>query len=106
MATKKKPVTPETSQAPVPTLFALADESIGMIREILQLTLYTGTNIIDHLRALRLEVDADGRLVPNEDYIVAYNEMVATFAAKAKEMAEEASRKAEREVEDAPLTLQ
>jgi len=106
MATKKK-TPPVTEQAaPTPQLFALADESIGMIREILQLTLYTGTNIIDHLRALRLELDADGRLVPNEDYIVAYNEMVAAFAAKAKEMAEEAAAKAAREVSDTPVTIQ
>lgn len=105
MATKKKtPTVTETVSAP--QLYALADESIGMIREILQLTLYTGTNIIDHLRALRLELDADGRLVPNEDYIVAYNEMVAAFAAKAKEMADEAAAKAAREVSDTPVTIQ
>jgi len=102
MATKKK--TPVTE--PAPQLYALADESIGMIREILQLTLYTGTNIIDHLRALRLELDSNGRLVPNENYILAYNEMVAAFAAKAKEMADEAAAKAAREITDGPSTIQ
>ncbi|HEY9818672.1 MAG TPA: hypothetical protein V6D20_23125 [Candidatus Obscuribacterales bacterium] len=85
--------TEPTAEATPPTeekLYALADETIALIREILQLTLYTGTNIIDHLRAVRLVESDSGKLVPNDKYVEEYNKMVAAFAEKAKQMAEEA----------------
>lgn len=89
-------------------LYALSDDSIAMVREILQLTLYTGTNIIDHLRALRLEEDPSrpGKLLPNEDYVVAYNDMVSAFTKKAQEMAEEARKNAACEVTETTTTIQ
>lgn len=83
----KKEKAPENSKK---QLYLLTDETIALVRELLQLTLYTGTNIIDHLRNVRLEESEPGHLVPNEDYVVAYNKMVEDFAKKANEMAEQA----------------
>ena len=94
MATKKikkeeEKVTQDEAQAPK-KLFMLTDETIALVRELLQLTLYTGTNIIDHLRNVRLEESAPGHLIPNAEYVEAYNKMVEDFARRANEMAEEA----------------
>jgi hypothetical protein len=109
MASKKK----SQAEAPATTsqdtkLYVLGDDAIAMIREVLQLTLYTGTNIIDHLRAMRLEEvpSHPGKLVPNEAYVAAYNEMVAAFAKRAQEMADEARKNAAREVAETTTTIQ
>lgn len=110
MASKKKtpPVTTASETSQDTKLYVLGDDAIAMIREVLQLTLYTGTNIIDHLRAMRLEEvpSHPGKLVPNEAYVAAYNEMVAAFAKRAQEMAEEARKNAAREVAESTTTIQ
>ena len=96
MATKKsKKESVETVTEEVQSevkLHTLGDETIGLIREILQLTLYTGTNIIDHLRAVRLVESANGKLVPDESYVEAYNKMVEDFAERTRQMAAEAQK--------------
>ena len=73
-------------------VFVLTDETISLVREILQLSLYTGTNIVDHLRAVRLDENGDGKLVPNNDYVEAYNKMVSDFAERATAAREEAQQ--------------
>ena len=66
------------------TLLKLSDDSIGMIRDLLQLSILLGINIIDNLRAMRFEVNpATGNLVPAEEYVVAYNAMIMDLEAKA-----------------------
>jgi hypothetical protein len=73
-------------------IFKMGDDLIAVVRELVQLSLITGTNIVDHLRAIHVEVDGDsGKLIPTVDYVNAYNEMVqelqkqAEAAAKAYE---------------------
>ena len=62
------------------------DETIAIIRELMQLALITGTNIVDHLRAVEVVKDEDtGKLVPTEDYVIAYNSMIDEIAQKAQE---------------------
>lgn len=62
------------------------DETIAIIRELMQLALITGTNIVDHLRAVEVVKDEDtGKLVPTEDYVLAYNAMIDEIAQKAQE---------------------
>jgi len=56
MATKKK-TPPVTETVSAPQLYALADESIGMIREILQLTLYTAILILEKFDPIKIDSD-------------------------------------------------
>ena len=58
-------------------IYKLADDVIALIRELVQLSLLTGTNIIDHFRALELEeLEGDGKLYPTERYVNEYNKMI------------------------------
>ena len=70
----------------------LDDSVIHIVRELLQLSLYTQTNIIDHLRAVRVQ-ETDGAVSLTEDYVNSYNSMVEELTAKAQALAEEAQSK-------------
>jgi hypothetical protein len=66
--------------------FKMSDDLIAVVRELVQLSLITGTNIVDHLRAIELEVDSDSnKMIPTIDYINAYNDMVEELVKKANE---------------------
>lgn len=82
--TTKTPITPNTN------LLALSDDVIAIIRDLVQLSILTGTNVIDHLRGIRVSVDEapPGFLVPSEEYVVAYNKMLAKLEKQAEEAAE------------------
>lgn len=96
MATKKKKTSEEAVPASQPEqqVLSLANDSIGLIRELLQLALLTGTNIIDHLRLMKLVVGPDGKLEPEEVYVEAYNKSIAAMAEQAEAMRAEAIEKA------------
>jgi len=69
----------------------LSDDAILMVRELIQLSLLTGTNIIDHFRAMRLEADpVSGYITVTKEYIKGYNEMVEKMNAEALELQEKA----------------
>lgn len=66
--------------------FKVSDELIGMIRELVQLALLTGTNIVDHMRALVVEETPDGRFITvAPEYIQAYNDMIEKLNKEAEE---------------------
>lgn len=67
--------------------YKVSDELIGMIRELVQLALLTGTNIVDHMRTLVVqESDEDGRFITvSPEYVQAYNEMVEKLSVEAEE---------------------
>lgn len=71
----------------------LSDQVIGQIREVLQLSILTQTNFVDHMRALRLEESeqSDATLILSKNYVDGWNEMAEQFhtqaAAKAAELA-------------------
>jgi len=71
--------------------FALGDDSIAIIRELVQLSILTGTNIIDHFRALQLTEDEDGKLVPTDAYIQSYNDHIEELSAQAESLRQQAS---------------
>jgi len=48
-------------------VLSLADNTIGQIAKVLQLALLSGTDIVDHLRMMRL-VNENGELVLDGDY--------------------------------------
>ena len=61
-------------------VFQLSDDVIALVRELVQLSLLTGTNIIDHFRAVQLEELEPGKLYPTEEYINSYNAMVTSLS--------------------------
>lgn len=71
----------------------LTDQVIGQIRELLQLSMLTNTNFVDHMRALRVEESATtaGALILTADYVDGWNKMAENFHAQAQEKAEQLS---------------
>ena len=61
----------------------LGDDLIAVIRELVQLSLLTGSNIVDHMRAVQVET-VDGMVVPTEDYIEQYNAYVEELERQAE----------------------
>lgn len=75
-------------------VFKLSDDAILMVRELIQLSLLTGTNIVDHFRAFQLE-PVEGKthmLSPTPEYIEAYNAMVIKLNEDAIRQQEEAQK--------------
>jgi chromosome condensin MukBEF ATPase and DNA-binding subunit MukB len=77
----------------------VGDEFIAVIRELVQLSLLTGTNVVDHLRAVRVEV-IDGTVVPTEQYVQEYNAYIEQLEAAAAKLQEE--MQAQEALDDAP----
>lgn len=79
----------QNNQTPTPAdrqTFRLSDDLIGMVRELIQLALLTGTNIVDHMRALVVEVGPDGRSVTiTPEYVESYNQMILQLNAQAEQ---------------------
>lgn len=72
------------------TFITLSDESIAMIRELLQLCLITGDNFVDSLRAMKfsfLNTEDSSKLYPAPEYVEGYNEYVKKLTARAEEEA-------------------
>jgi len=68
-------------------IYKMTDDLIAVIRELVQLSFITGTNIVDHLRAVELEIDGEtNKMIPTIKYIEAYNAMVEELVDKANEM--------------------
>lgn len=83
----------ETTTEAQPRHYKIDDNVIGMTRELVQLSLLTGTNIVDHLRTLVLEEHpSDPRfLTLSPGFVESYNRMVAQL----NEQAEAAMKNAE-----------
>lgn len=75
------------SAAETKKYYKVSDELIGMIRELVQLALLTGTNIVDHMRTLVVEEsEHDKRFITvSPEYVQAYNDMVEKLSAEAEE---------------------
>jgi len=60
------------------TVYKMHDNLIVMVREIIQLSLLTGTSIVDHFRALQIEPLAEDPryLTVTPEYVEAYNVMI------------------------------
>jgi len=66
--------------------FKMGDDLIAVVRELVQLSLITGTNIVDHLRSIEMEMDTEtNKLVPTVEYVEAYNSMVEELVEKANQ---------------------
>lgn len=80
----------DTSEKEV--VYKLGDSTIAMVRELLQVAILTGTNIIDHLRAVRVRVDGV-EVVPTDEYIESYNEMITELRKQAEAAQAEAQQR-------------
>lgn len=69
----------ETTTEIQPKLYKLDDNIIAMIREILQLSLLTGTNLVDHMRTMVVEPhpEDDRFLTLSAGFVESYNRMIA-----------------------------
>lgn len=69
---------PSTNPSDNREVFKVSDDVISIIRELIQLSLLTGTNIVDHLRAIQLERSEIGSLLLTlaPEYVEAYNDMI------------------------------
>ena len=65
----------------------LNDEVIAHIAKLLQLGILTGTDIIDHLRMIRLQ-ESEGQLYLDSEYVKIAEENEARMLAEAEKMAE------------------
>ena len=66
-------------------VYKLSDDVIAVLRELVQLSLLTGTNLVDHLRAVQVEV-AEDKIFPTVDYIEQYNSYIEDLEKQAEEM--------------------
>ena len=71
--------------------YKLNDDFIALVRDLLQLSLLTNTNIIDHLRAVIVEPETtESRkhyLTLTPEYVEAYNAHIEELNKKAEEAA-------------------
>ena len=54
----------------------LDDTAIAQIVKLIQMALLTGTDIVDHLRMMQLEVNDKNKIVLNSEYAVIFDEQI------------------------------
>ena len=73
--------------------YKLHDGTIGLLAQLLQIALLTGTDIVDHFRTLQLIDDGSGKLIPDP----AFQEQ---FEANLQRMLDEVSKLSEEATEE------
>jgi len=72
--------------------YKLSDKTIAQIAKLLQIALLTGTDIVDNLRTLRLNVAGD-LLEPDENYLENFetnlNKMLENMASQVEEASDD-----------------
>ena len=90
--------TENTTESPDETTY-LSDELIIIIRNLLHLTMCTGANIIDSLRAVQVKV-RNGKTIPTDEYVLAYNTEIKHLVAEAERLASIEEERLEAEATD------
>tara|TARA_B100001094_G_C17868321_1_gene640831 strand:- start:357 stop:575 length:219 start_codon:yes stop_codon:yes gene_type:complete len=54
----------------------LDDTAIAQIVKLIQMALLTGTDIVDHLRMMQMEVNENNKVILNSEYEKIFNEQV------------------------------
>ena len=65
--------------------YRLSDETISSIAKLVQLAILTGTDVVDNLRTLRLEVN-DNELTPTAEFNENFQKNLDDLAQKALEL--------------------
>lgn len=55
----------------------LHDNTIAHVAKLIQMAILTGTDIVDHLRMVSLEVNDDDKLIVNKQYEEIFNEQIS-----------------------------
>ena len=63
----------------------LHDNTISKIAQLVQMAILTGTDIIDHLRMLKLESSEDGYLYVDSEYDKIFNESIEKMLLNAQQ---------------------
>ena len=69
-------------------VFELSDELIGQLAKLLQLSILTGTNVVDHFRLLRVETE-EGRLTLTPEYKEYFENSLNSMLKEAEQLQEE-----------------
>jgi hypothetical protein len=70
--------------------FKLSDEFIGQVAKLVQLGILTGTNVVDHLRLVRVTTSEDGQeIVLTSEYRENFNANIEKMLAEVEEIKEE-----------------
>lgn len=79
------------------TQYKLSDNVIAHIAQLVQLAMITGSDIVDHMRMMRLTETEDKSDFPkldlDSDYMVEHETRIKTLVAEAEAMAQEAQKK-------------
>tara|TARA_B100001287_G_C22645544_1_gene512479 strand:- start:608 stop:832 length:225 start_codon:yes stop_codon:yes gene_type:complete len=67
----------------------LHDTSIAQISKVLQMAILTGTDIVDHLRMVTLEVQEDGMLYVEKEYQKIFDDSINKMLSNVPEKDEE-----------------
>ncbi len=54
----------------------LEDSAIAQIVKLIQMALLTGTDIVDHLRMMQLDINENNKIVLNLEYAEMFNEQI------------------------------
>jgi hypothetical protein len=66
----------------------LDDTTIAQIVKLIQMALITGTDIVDHLRMMLLDVDSNNKIVLNSEYAEVFEEQIQKMLNASKEIQE------------------
>jgi len=99
--------TPDGEAIESTRLYKLDDNVIGMIREIVQLSILCGNNIVDHLRAVVLEANPEDPrfLTLSPGYVESYNRMIASLNEEATRQVAEQEQKLAKQQDVPPSAL-
>ena len=59
------------------TYYHLSDKSIGQIAKLVQIAILTGTDVVDHLRLIKLVSDDKGELSPTSEYEKGFEDQIS-----------------------------
>ena len=63
----------------------LDDTTIAQIVKLIQMALLTGTDIVDHLRMMQMEVGENNNIVLNEEYEKIFNDQIEKMVTASQE---------------------
>ncbi len=79
------PMSENNKKEPPKQVYKVSDDLIAVIRELVQLSLLTGTNLVDHMRAVSVEI-VEGHVVPTEEYVEQYNAYIEELEKQAEKL--------------------
>lgn len=73
--------------------FNLDDKTIAQIAKCVQVAILTGTDVVDHLRQLQLDVDIkNSKITVTDEYLSVFNNNIERMLQEAAEKVEEANK--------------